>query len=351
MSTIYDKMTRLANAIRSKTQKTGKLTLDDMAADVEGIMVGYDTADATAVASNLLEGTTAYNSAGKFTGAMLNRSIVGRNGVIGHSNEYPNAAINIGIRHGINTNLDGEKRLIICAPEGYYNNDAYVGISVENLGNAAANQVLSGATFTSSAGMRISGTMATATQATPSVSVSSSGLITASATQTAGYVSAGTKSGTKQLTTQAAKTVTPSASAQTAVASGVYTTGAVTVAAIPSTYKQVQTTSGTLSSKSSSSGTTIDCGFKPDFVTITENRTYYDDDIKKTFNCDLTFNFINGTDNVTGAEWTSGDLLYEVFARRTDSGFTVSFWKYNSSMTNASWWGNKTFTYYAYKIT
>ena len=72
--------------------------------------------------------------------------------------------------------------------------------------------------------------MTTATQATPSISVSSSGLITASATQSAGYVSAGTKSATKQLTTQAAKTVTPGTSNQTAVASGIYTTGAVAVA-------------------------------------------------------------------------------------------------------------------------
>lgn len=78
--------------------------------------------------------------------------------------------------------------------------------------------------------------MATATQATPSISVNGSGLITASATQTAGYVTAGTKSTTKQLTTQAAKTVTPTTSAQTAVASGVYTTGAITVGAIPSNY-------------------------------------------------------------------------------------------------------------------
>jgi hypothetical protein len=68
------------------------------------------------------------------------------------------------------------------------------------------------------------------------VSINSSGLITASATQTAGYVSAGTKSSTKQLTTQAAKTVTPTKSSQTAIASGVYTTGAVTVAAIPDQY-------------------------------------------------------------------------------------------------------------------
>ena len=85
--------------------------------------------------------------------------------------------------------------------------------------------------------------MPTATQATPSITVSSGGLITASATQTAGYVASGTKSATKQLTTQAAKTVTPTKSAQTAAASGVYTTGAITVAAIPSNY--VDTTDAT----------------------------------------------------------------------------------------------------------
>ena len=80
-------------------------------------------------------------------------------------------------------------------------------------------------------------------QATPSITVSSAGLITASATQEAGIVPAGTKSATKQLSTQAAKTVTPTKSTQTAVASGKYTTGAVKVAAIPSTYVQP---SGTL---------------------------------------------------------------------------------------------------------
>ena len=79
--------------------------------------------------------------------------------------------------------------------------------------------------------------MAGVTQATPDITVSEAGLITASATQSAGYVSAGTKSATKQLTTQAAKTITPSSSSQTAVAKGVYTTGAVTVAAVPTETK------------------------------------------------------------------------------------------------------------------
>lgn len=62
---------------------------------------------------------------------------------------------------------------------------------------------------------------------TPSVDVSTSGLITATANG---------KSGTKQLTTKAAASITPTKSQQTAVAAQTYTTGAVTVAAIPSQY-------------------------------------------------------------------------------------------------------------------
>jgi hypothetical protein len=48
-------------------------------------------------------------------------------------------------------------------------------------------------------------------------------------------------SATQQLSTQAAKTITPSTSSQTAVASGKYTTGAITVAPIPSNYEDVGT--------------------------------------------------------------------------------------------------------------
>ena len=71
--------------------------------------------------------------------------------------------------------------------------------------------------------------MPTTTQATPSIAVSDAGLITASSSQSAGYVAAGTKNATKQLTTKAAETITPGTSNKTAVAKGVYTTGAVTV--------------------------------------------------------------------------------------------------------------------------
>ena len=70
----------------------------------------------------------------------------------------------------------------------------------------------------------------------PTITVSSSGLITASGSWTKGYTTDNSYSKTQQLSTQAAKTVAPSESEQTAVASGVYTTGAVKVGAISSTY-------------------------------------------------------------------------------------------------------------------
>lgn len=78
--------------------------------------------------------------------------------------------------------------------------------------------------------------MPSAVQATPSISIDSDGLITAVSVQDEGYIPSGTKTATKQLTTQAAKTVTPTKSSQTAVSSGVYTTGTITVAPIPDEY-------------------------------------------------------------------------------------------------------------------
>lgn len=111
----------------------------------------------------------------------------------------------------------------------------------------ASNLTANGATVTVPAGYyatQVTKSVPTATQATPSISVDASGKITATATQTAGYVAAGSKSATKQLAFQPAKTITPTKSSQVAVSSGYYTGGAITVAAIPDTYIQP---SGTLS--------------------------------------------------------------------------------------------------------
>lgn len=70
--------------------------------------------------------------------------------------------------------------------------------------------------------------MPTAAQAVPEITVSAGGLITASATQSAGYVDAGTKTATRQLSTQAAQTITPGTTDKT-IASGRYLTGTQTI--------------------------------------------------------------------------------------------------------------------------
>lgn len=109
------------------------------------------------------------------------------------------------------------------------NNDEILNLSNDTVTPA---KLLKGETAHDKSGAAITGTYETpaaVTQATPTITVSSSGLITAKATQAAGAVAAGTKQATKQLTTQPAKTITPGTTAQTAVASGRYTTGAVTV--------------------------------------------------------------------------------------------------------------------------
>lgn len=140
MDRIKEKLSAIANAIRQKTGKTELLNLEEMPAEIAAIETGITTDDATAVASDILNGKTAYVK-----------------------------------------------------------------------------------------GTKMTGTMPTATQATPAISVDSTGLITASSTQTAGYVAAGTKSATKQLTVQAAQTITPGTSNKT-IASGRYLTGTQTIA-------------------------------------------------------------------------------------------------------------------------
>ena len=81
--------------------------------------------------------------------------------------------------------------------------------------------------------------MPQATQATPTITVDANGLITATATQSAGYVAAGNKSATKQLPTQAGATITPGTAEQLAVAAGTFVTGDIKVAAVEQVFEQV----------------------------------------------------------------------------------------------------------------
>lgn len=96
---------------------------------------------------------------------------------------------------------------------------------------SAADLTANGAAISVPAGYypsAVSKGVAAAVQATPAISVSNTGLITASAEQAAGYVAEGTKRATLQLTTQAAQTITPGTANKT-IASGRYLTGVQTI--------------------------------------------------------------------------------------------------------------------------
>lgn len=114
-------------------------------------------------------------------------------------------------------------------------------------------------------------------QATPSLSLNeATGVVTAEATQAAGLVAAGTKKATMQLPAQGAKTVTPSAAQQTAVASGKYTTGNVVVAAVPTEAKTVE-----LSMPSGNQTVSPSSGKFLSEVTVKKPATMLPENIKK----------------------------------------------------------------------
>ena len=169
-------------------------------------------------------------------------------------------------------------------------------------------------------------TPATTITTNPSISINTSGKITASnsktqnvtPTVTAGYVSSGTAgtitvsgSSELQLTTQAAATITPSGSSQTAVASQRYTTGAVTVAAVP-TESATLTSNGTHTASSNKWWKSVTVQVPSD-LNLQSNKNVIPSESQQTVNPDSGY---NGLAQVTVAG-ISTDYVGSAITRRS----------------------------------
>jgi hypothetical protein len=117
-----------------------------------------------ATSKDVLVGKTFSNSTGvNLVGSMPDNSTRTSNGNVPGISGNTNVPIREALDMVLSNGTDNVVRLAMEPPEGYYpgNNQSFIGRNASELGNATASDVLSGKTFTSENGIKITGSIPT----------------------------------------------------------------------------------------------------------------------------------------------------------------------------------------------